>query len=101
MIRLLELTIQNFRGFGPTHVPIRLDADLTLLFGPNGHGKTSFAEAVEWLFYDATKRRQRGENYSRSEYVGCYSNVHGRVPTQVDALIDLDGREVRITRRLI
>ena len=100
MIRLLQLSIQNFRGFGPTHDVLNLDADLTLIFGPNGYGKTSIAEAIEWLFYNVTKRRQRGETYSRSEYAGCYANVHGGHPTQVDALVDLDGREVRLARRL-
>jgi DNA repair exonuclease SbcCD ATPase subunit len=66
-MRLQNLTIRNFRGFGDTATPITLDGDLLLFFGPNGFGKTSLAEAIEWLFYGTTKRRQQGDNYSRSE----------------------------------
>ena len=84
-MRLLELTVCNFRGFGPAVDPIDLDADLVLLNGPNGHGKTSLAEAIEWLFYGTTKRRLRGEDYSRAEYANTFANVHGgrgRSPTR-------------------
>ena len=43
---------------------------------------------------------ERGETYSKSEYAGCYSNIHGGSPTQVEALINLDGREVRLARKI-
>ena len=59
-MRLVELTIRNFRGFGATSDTIKLDRDLILIYGPNGFGKTSIAEAVEWLFYSFTKRRVLG-----------------------------------------
>jgi hypothetical protein len=100
-MRLVEICIRNFRGFGGTATPIRLDRDLVLIFGHNGFGKTSLAEAVEWLFYDRTKRRLLGETYSKSEYAGTYANVHGGRPVQVDAIVEISGREHRITRRLI
>ena len=82
-MRLIELTIKNFRGFGPAVPPIDLSSDLVLMYGPNGHGKTSVAEAVEWLFYGTTKRRQRGEQFSRAEFAGTYANVHGKLPVEV------------------
>jgi len=50
-MRLVNLTIRNFRGFGAGAEEISLDGDLLLFFGPNGFGKTSLAEAIEWLFY--------------------------------------------------
>ena len=57
-MRLVNLIVRNFRGFGNTSETIRLDGDLLLFYGPNGFGKTSLAEAIEWLFYGTTKRRQ-------------------------------------------
>lgn len=99
-MRLLELTVQNFRGFGPKTPPIDLSGDLILLYGPNGHGKTSLAEAIEWLFYGTTKRRQRGEVFSRAEYSGTFANAHGQQPTRVDLKVHLDGRDVLLAREL-
>lgn len=99
-MRLLQISARNFRGFGPTPDPIWLDSDLVLFFGPSGFGKTSFAEAIEWLFYGVTKRRQRGEQYSRSEYAGCYANIHGGQPVEVEALVRRGTDEIRLSRRL-
>ena len=99
-MRLIELTVRNFRGFGPAIDSIDLDADLVLLFGPNGHGKTSLAEAIEWLFYGTTKRLLRGENYSKAEYVNTFANVHGGAPTEVTLRAHVGGREVLLSRVL-
>ena len=99
-MRLLELTVRNFRGFGPAIDPVDLDADLVLLFGPNGHGKTSLAEAIEWLFYGTTKRRLRGEDYSKAEYANTFANVHGGAPTEVMLRARVGLREVLLSRVL-
>jgi DNA repair exonuclease SbcCD ATPase subunit len=53
-MRLLNLTVRNFRGFGSEPTSVSLDGELILFFGPNGFGKTSLAEAIEWLFYGTT-----------------------------------------------
>jgi DNA polymerase III delta prime subunit len=99
-MRLVNLTIRNFRGFGSTAESIPLDGDLLLFYGPNGFGKTSLAEAIEWLFYGTTKRRQQGDGYSRSEYANSFANVHGGVPTEVTATVEVGGRRVVLLRRL-
>jgi hypothetical protein len=99
-MRLLKLTIKNFRGFGPNVEAIDLDADLVLFYGPNGHGKTSLSEAIEWLFYGTTKRRERGDGYSKSEYTGSFANAHGGSPTEVSLLLRFGGKDVTLTRHL-
>jgi len=98
-MQLLNLTIRNFRGFGDAGVTTSLNGDLLLIFGPNGFGKTSLAEAIEWLFYGTTKRRQRGESYGRAEYANTFANVHGGSPTEVSATIKLGGRDMAIAVR--
>lgn len=100
-MRLVELTVRNFRGFGSQAETIRLDRDLVLFFGPNGFGKTSLAEAIEWLFYGFTKRRRQGEGYSKAEYAGTYANAHRGKPVQVDLKVLIAGKEYLLSRRLI
>ncbi len=99
-MRLLNLTVRNFRGFGSAAETISLDGDLLLFYGPNGFGKTSLAEAIEWLFYGTTKRRQQGDGYSRSEYANSFANIHGGSPTEVSATVTVGGRNLLLTRRL-
>ena len=100
-MRLLNLKAHNFRGFGSKEASVNLDADLTLFYGPNGYGKTSLAEAIEWLFYGTTKRRERVESFSRVEYAGSYGNIHGGNPIEVSVLVRLsDGTEHVLLRRL-
>lgn len=99
-MRLKALTVRNFRGFGGTPDPIDLDKDLVLFYGPNGHGKTSLAEAIEWLFYGTTKRRQRGEDFSKAEYANTFANVHGGTPTEVALKVHFNGKDVELSRRL-
>jgi energy-coupling factor transporter ATP-binding protein EcfA2 len=99
-MRLLNLTVSNFRGFGPSVDTINLDGDLVLFYGPNGHGKTSLAEAIEWLFYGTTKRRLRGENFSKAEYTNTFANAHGGTPTEVSLMARFRGRDLTLMRRL-
>ena len=99
-MRLRSLTVRNFRGFGPAIDEIDLGGDLILFYGPNGHGKTSLAEAIEWLFYGTTKRRLRGDDYSRTEYANTFANAHGGSPTEVTLRVLLNGRECVLSRRL-
>nr|WP_294564224.1 AAA family ATPase [uncultured Rhodopila sp.] len=100
-MRLVELTVRNFRGFGSAGETIRLDRDLVLFFGPNGFGKTSLAEGIEWLFYGFTKRRRQGDAYSKAEYAGTYANAHRGKPVQVDLKVIIAGKEYLLSRRLI
>ncbi|MBD3285013.1 AAA family ATPase [candidate division WOR-3 bacterium] len=72
---LKEIEIVNFRGFSKK-TKINLDSKLVIIQGPNGHGKTSLAEAIEWLFFGMTKRRISGEKNSMMEYKGSFGNVH-------------------------
>jgi exonuclease SbcC len=46
-VRLKELQVRNFRAYRKLSV-FDLDADLILLYGPNGFGKTSFFDAIDF-----------------------------------------------------
>lgn len=92
----------HFRGFGASEW-INLDSELVLFFGPNGYGKTSLAEAIEWLVYGKTRRREKGDDYNRIEYRGSYRNAHApdSEATSVSARVRLrDGTEHTLERIL-
>ena len=60
-----------FRSFGECD-PIEIEDGLTIVFGANGSGKSSLAEAIEWLFFGHTARRLKGDSFSKDEYRGSY-----------------------------
>lgn len=49
-----EITIRNFRSYYNIN-PVEFNDGLTILVGDNGDGKTTFFEALEWLF-DTTEQ---------------------------------------------
>lgn len=78
--RVLRVELKDFRGFkvrsgGEPHV-VDTDADLVLLSGANGHGKTSFLEAILLLltgWYDVDSDPQGDEKtYVRRALVSHY-----------------------------
>ncbi len=73
-IRLISIQLHFFRGFRDTPHPIRLDGDLTVIDGRNTSGKTSLAEALEWLFTGCLSRRESMELGSPHELENCVSN---------------------------
>jgi len=89
-----------FRAFGNSDW-INFNSDLSVVFGPNGFGKTSLAEAVEWLFYGRTHRRTRGEELSQRDYQGSYRNAHaeGAETTFVECEVRLRDGTTRMLRR--
>lgn len=52
---LKEIEIHNFRSYYGHDNTFKLSPGLTLILGDNGDGKTTFLEALEWLFYTASE----------------------------------------------
>ena len=61
-MRIKSIDIKNFRSYYGANNHFELSDGLTLILGDNGDGKTTFFEALEWLF-DTTSER------------ACISNV--------------------------
>ena len=80
-MRLASLTVTNFRGFAQeAHVP--LDADVVVIWGANGTGKTSLLDAFEWLVLGDIPRLgatalRPGEDYVSSRYADGPPSVSG------------------------
>ncbi|MGZ0043065.1 ATP-binding protein [Paenibacillus ottowii] len=65
-MKIRSLKICGFRGFSDETIFRFNDAKVILLYGPNGHGKTSVFDAIEWVlsgeihrFNQATDERNR------------------------------------------
>ena len=63
-MKITQLTIKNFRSFGPTAVVVNLD-DLTTLIGTNGTGKTAVLQALVRLFGSSGERRFAASDFHR------------------------------------
>ncbi len=60
--RLKKLEVENFRAFGGHHSPVDLDADVVLIHGRNGSGKTSLLAAIEYAVTGHVEHLSRFES---------------------------------------
>lgn len=99
-MKLVKIKPRYFRGFGNSEW-VNLDNQFVLLYGLNGNGKTSIAEAVEWLLYGRTTRRDKGETFSQRDYQNTHRNVHApaEIVTCVEAIFRLDDETEKTLRR--
>lgn len=94
-IKLRYVEASYFRGFRDSHGTINLNEDLVVVEGRNSTGKTSFAEALEWLFTGALSRREQGETGNPRELEQCITNQFCPEDTQpwVKATFTVDDGE--------
>ncbi|RJS47448.1 AAA family ATPase [Nocardioides cavernaquae] len=94
--RLVTLAIEGFRGFN-RRVELDFDASAVLLHGPNGSGKTSVFDAVQWLLTADIPRLapfglRRTDQYLRN----AFSDV---TQAHVSATFRTRTELIRVTRR--
>ena len=99
---LKTIEIQGFRSFGAEKQVAEIDAPIVAIWGPNSKGKTSFAEAVEFLLTGQTVRREVLSS-RQDEFAGALRNAH--IGTDVEAYVSAavecpDGVIRTITRKL-
>lgn len=75
-VRLRQLIVGPFRGFQQSET-FDLDRRIVLFYGPNGTGKTSFCEALEYCLLgevdEAAARRIPNATYLRNVRTGSFS----------------------------
>ena len=52
-----EIKIKNFRSYYGDDNVFKFSKGLTLILGDNGDGKTTFFEALQWLFNTTEDRK--------------------------------------------
>ena len=101
--RLVWLEVSGFRSFGSAAVRIEMDAPLVVVHAGNSQGKTSLAEALEFLISGHSSRRELFGG-AKAEYNDSLRNAHlpGDHPVYVEAEVRApDGTRHHIRRDLI
>jgi hypothetical protein len=101
--RLLEICPHFFRGFRSLDTPISFPNGLTVIDGPNSSGKTSLAEAFEWLFTGKLVRRTLHELGAPEELESCIGNQlrPDGEQTWVEVTIGIESGEIVHLRRVL
>ena len=73
-LSLVSIRPHYFRGFKALSGPIDLTGDLIVIEGKNSSGKTSLAEALEFLFQGSLSRREEHGEGNPAELENCIEN---------------------------
>lgn len=74
-LRLKSLSVKGFRAYGAVEQTLNLPADITVVWGPNSKGKTSLAEAFEFLLTGRITRRELMAS-TQDEFADALRNAH-------------------------
>ena len=94
--RLKALTIEAFRGFRDS-TTFDLDASTVIFTGPNGTGKTSVFDALQWLLLGSIDRLEGLRSRKTVEYV--VNSYCAGMKASVTLKVVMAGREVTLHRR--
>jgi DNA sulfur modification protein DndD len=91
--RLKKLSVGPFRGFAKQE-DFDLDSQLVLIYGPNGTGKSSFCEALEYGLLgsvaEAESKRFRQQDYLKNAHTDTFT------PPELSGL-DAEGNDISIS----
>jgi hypothetical protein len=101
--KLLELQPHYFRGFRALPCPITFSRGLVVIDGRNSSGKTSLAEALEWLFTGELVRRTIHGQGAPKELENCICNQlrPDGASTWVEAAFELASGEPLALKRVL
>ena len=99
-VRLVSIFPHYFRGFRNVEHAIDLSGDLVVIDGRNSSGKTSLAEALEWVLTGQIERRKTGDPKELAEYITNRFKPDND-KTWVECVLDRDGESVTLRRCLV
>ena len=99
--RIKSIDVRGFRAFGLSAQPLVFDSAVAVVWGPNSQGKTSLAEAFEFLFTGSIVRRDLLAS-AKDEFAGTLKNVHLQETDEVFVELEVEhGGQVHKVRRTL
>lgn len=94
---LKNMTIVNFKGIHT--LSIDFNEDVTHIYGRNGIGKSSIADAFTWLLFDKSARGDApGNDNFRVKPLDAEGNEIHNIDTSVEVSCDIDGKRYELKR---
>lgn len=102
-LRVRKIDVQGFRGFGTSPQSITMPNTVTALWGGNSQGKTSLAEALEFLLTGQIARRELLAS-AKDEFSHSLRNAH--IPAAAAVFVEAefvctDGKTRKLRRTLV
>lgn len=99
-VRLKEVEISNFRAYRETK-KFNLDANLIVLYGPNGLGKTSFFDAIDFVCTGGVTRFDERFGRRVSRLLDSLKHLDAsKEESLVRATLSVDSQTIQLERRL-
>lgn len=97
-IKLRKLRLLNFKGIRLKEIDFNLE--LTSILAANGKGKTTIADAFNWLLFgkDTKGRQSSGKSSFGLKTYDDTGTVIPRIPHEVAAELEVDGRIINLRR---
>lgn len=95
-IRLNALSVSNFRGINDS-VRFDFSSPLTVVYAPNGTGKTTMCEAAEWLLTGQVERLREGNIFDVSVLSSKFS-TNDDTTASASAYLLIDGVQKFVQR---
>ncbi|MGV2881736.1 AAA family ATPase [Paenibacillus taichungensis] len=100
-MRISRLIINNFRVFPGKYEFDFSDKQLILVGGPNGHGKSSLFDSIQWCLTGEIRRYRGTSEYLNFNYLineNVLNSQNGRINASVEVWLETDSIIHKITR---
>lgn len=100
--KIKSVDVRGFRAFGAAAQPLAFYSEVAVVWAPNSQGKTSLAEAFEFLFTGSIVRRDLLSS-AKDEFAGTLRNVHLKDSDEVFVEVEIEnqGATHKVRRTLL
>ncbi|WP_099331452.1 AAA family ATPase [Priestia aryabhattai] len=99
-MKIKSIRVQAFRGFGKEYFVDLSEVDILLLCGPNGHGKTSMFDAIEWAITGVISRYSLEDSAERKNYRYIGNQFNQALQPMVELTIEDNHDKTIIIKRI-